>query len=239
MTLGQLPRREPILSPPCWIDYPVRSNGGTSWRPFFGIPQAFPASALANSGGPDQQDILMLATQSLLAKPAGPHGASMRYAPLSAATSAPFAVVVKGSDAIRISESSIGKSDSRSSFSNRSAKPAGTAVPPLNTSGIGLEIFGRLREPGKSVAQARHQRLNHIVVVDGQNLLQFVLEMAINVERLLLQHAHPVGAFPGHRGRAGVDKIPSLRQTEVSTGTERYEKQTLQSPPPQLIPMPV
>ena len=59
-----------------------------------------------------------------------------------AAIRAPLAVAVRGSDAMRTSEMSMGSPRTRSVFSNRPLKPLGFAVPPERTMGSGRSVFG-------------------------------------------------------------------------------------------------
>src|SRR6516165_9706950 len=66
----------------------------------------------------------------------------------------------------------------------------------------------------KCVAQRRYQRLDHIVVIDAEYLLELILEMAVDVERLLLQNADVVGALARYRRGAGVDEVAGLANAE-------------------------
>ena len=80
--------------------------------------------------------------------------ATSRYMSHKAATSAPLAVAVRGSAAIRISESSTGNLLSPRIFSKRSRNPFGIAEPPLSTNGMGLDSFGMLLAPVKALRSA-------------------------------------------------------------------------------------
>ena len=66
-----------------------------------------------------------------------------------------------------------------------------------------------------------------------------VADEAVQVERLFLAHAHAVGNVAVTTAAWASMKSPALGRLNEKTGIERTAMQTLHSPLPQEIPMPL
>jgi hypothetical protein len=69
--------------------------------------------------------------------------------------------------------------------------------------------------------------------------MDLIREVAVEVEARFLGEADAVRSFAEICAALRSMKSPALGTLKLSTGTDKYDRHTLQRPPPQLTPMPV
>ena len=136
------------------------------------------------------------------------------YRSASAATSAPRAVAVSGSLARRTSPTWNGNVRRRSAFSKRSRKPVRLRGAAREHDRQRLVAARQPLAARDGANQLLDQRLDQLVVVDVQRLVDLVAAGPRQVERLLLDRLHARRGLVHDRADGGVDEVAALRQAE-------------------------